>query len=173
MPTEERGVHWSTAHTLSLPSPLIPQPEEVKYEPAKRPEDSLTLPSSQLRRSIGGVTGKFKRMCKVYELFSEPWRNTHRYDDEMIVEMFNFESLSHLFLDERGNRKDPCIQNGYWLGKKWLNVTINMWKEDLSKGYLFKHELYQDSKFPTWWLDSVLKDMHPRGWKQELISMQR
>jgi hypothetical protein len=33
-----------------------------------------------------------------------------------------------------------------------------MWKEDIEKGILFKKELYEDPKFPHWWLDSIFKD---------------
>jgi hypothetical protein len=32
-----------------------------------------------------------------------------------------------------------------------------MWKEDIESGLLFKKELYEDEKFPHWWLDSIFK----------------
>jgi len=47
--------------------------------------------------------------------------------------------------------------NGFYIGKKWLNVFVDMWKEDLKKGFLFKFELYEDPDLPDWWLDKVLK----------------
>lgn len=86
-------------------------------------------------------------MCEVYEIFSNDWRDCLDFSDEMKVELFNTESY--------GGR---CSQkNGYYHGKKWLNVTVSMWKEDIAAGMLRVYELYEDDKFPTWWLDSVFK----------------
>lgn len=93
-------------------------------------------------------------MSEVYRRFGRDWAHTHDFSDEMLVELYNSESY--------GGPVSPL--NGFALGKKWLNVCVAMWKEDLEKGYLFKEELYKD--FPHWWLDSVLKDMHPLGWSK-------
>jgi hypothetical protein len=41
------------------------------------------------------------------------------------------------------------------LGKKWMNVTVAMWKEDIEQFNLRKYELYEDARFPHWWLDKV------------------
>ncbi len=46
--------------------------------------------------------------------------------------------------------------NGYAIGKRWMEVTVRMWREDISKGLLFTWELYEDGRFPHWWLDEVL-----------------
>lgn len=88
-------------------------------------------------------------MCEVYEVFSSDWRHTHRFDDEALIELFNHESYG-----------TPIeLLNGYALGKKWLNVTLAMWLEDIRAGNLFKYELYSDPKLPHWWLDSVLQNV--------------
>lgn len=61
-----------------------------------------------------------------------------------------------------GNFKQGVVQvdnervNGYILGKKWMTVTVDMWKHDVKHGLLFIHELYEEEKFPRWWLDEVL-----------------
>lgn len=47
-------------------------------------------------------------------------------------------------------------KNGFYQGKKWMGVTVKMWKEDIEKGLLFKKELYDDPNYPHWWLDKVL-----------------
>lgn len=65
----------------------------------------------------------------------------------MKVELFNSESCGTPVSDN----------NGYALGKKWMNVTIAMWKEDIKHGLLFKEELYEDGNYPHWWLDSIFK----------------
>lgn len=65
----------------------------------------------------------------------------------MIVELFNHESFG----------TDISSNNGYALGKKWMDVQITMWKEDIQKGLLFTSELYDDPLFPHWWLDRIFK----------------
>lgn len=95
-------------------------------------------------------------MSEVYRTFGKDWAHTHDFTDVSLVELYNSESF--------GTQVSPL--NGFALGKKWLNVCVAMWKEDLEKGYLFKEELYQEG-FPHWWLDSVLKDLHPLSWSKE------
>ena len=80
-------------------------------------------------------------------IFARPWSDGHDFTDEAKVELFNHESY--------GTPLTP--HNGYALGKKWLNVQVAMWFEDMANGLLFKHELYEDPLFPHWWLDSVFK----------------
>lgn len=86
-------------------------------------------------------------MSRLYRLFATDWEHCLDFSEEMRLEMYNSES--------HGIR--PSDNNGYYHGKKWLNVTVAMWKEDIEKGLLFKRELYQDGKYPEWWLDNVLR----------------
>lgn len=87
-------------------------------------------------------------MCDVYMVFAHDWVDCLDFSDEKKVELFNTESY--------GGR---CSRNnGFYHGKKWLNVTVTMWKEDVRCGNLFLRELYEDDKFPHWWLDSVFKE---------------
>lgn len=86
-------------------------------------------------------------MCEVYKIFARDWEHMLDFSDQSIVELFNHESL--------GLPIQPL--NGFAEGKKWLNVQVTMWKEDMEKGLLFLNELYSDSKFPHWWLDSVFR----------------
>jgi hypothetical protein len=88
-------------------------------------------------------------MCTVYEVFASDWKHTHRFDDEAAVELYNNESFGS-YLSEL---------NGFALGKKWMDVHLAMWSQDIREGNLFKFELYEDGKFPHWWLDNVLKNM--------------
>ena len=112
------------------------------YDTAKRINKGKPI------RTIGGLTGKFKRMCDVYVVFSKDWAHLYDFSDQSKIDLFNHESYG---LPIKPN-------NGFALGKKWLNVQVAMWKEDILDGTLFKFELYQDDKFPHWWLDSVFKD---------------
>jgi hypothetical protein len=70
-----------------------------------------------------------------------------------VLECFLYESRG---VEPQGER------NGYLLGKKWMDVSLSMWREDMPRGMgVFKWELYQDPFFKDhhWWLDKVLKGM--------------
>lgn len=61
-----------------------------------------------------------------------------------------------LFLQETFGKKFEVEDNNGWLvGKKWMNVTVAMWKEDIELGLLRRSELYEDESLPNWWLDSI------------------
>lgn len=87
-------------------------------------------------------------MCEIFRIFSKDWEHLVDYSEESMLEMYNHDTYGHSISDK----------NGFLLGKKWLSVNIEMWREDLEKGYLFKSELYNDGKYPHWWLDSIFKN---------------
>lgn len=68
------------------------------------------------------------------------------FSEEAEVSLFNHESY--------GTVLSP--NNGFAVGKRYLNLNVTMWREDIRRGWLFKHELYEDPELPHWWLDSVL-----------------
>lgn len=88
-------------------------------------------------------------MCDIYRIFSKEFEHFCDFSDESMVELYNSESFG----------TEVSELNGFYVGKKWLNVTVKMWKEDIEQGLLYKTELYKDEKFPEWWLDSVLKNI--------------
>jgi hypothetical protein len=45
--------------------------------------------------------------------------------------------------------------NGYFLGKKWMDVTVEMWNSGIKEGIITKDELSQE--FPVWFLDKVIR----------------
>lgn len=93
------------------------------------------------------VSAKFLRMAEVYRIFAKPWEHVLDYSDESQLEMYLYESTG---------KGIPSEFNAYYQGKKWLNVTVTMWKKDIRDRLLTKQELYDDPIFPHWWLDSVL-----------------
>ncbi len=93
------------------------------------------------------MSKKFKKMSEVYRIFSSDWKHVLDYSDKMLLELYNHESY--------GGSISP--KNGFAVGKKYLNLHVTGWKEQIAQGLLFKQELYDDPKFPHWWLDSVLK----------------
>lgn len=94
------------------------------------------------------ISKKFIRMSNVYRHFSLDWVDCLDYSADMLLEMYKAEN---------GEVK-PSKLNGFAQGKKGLNITVAMWKEDIAKGTLFLFELYNDENYPHWWLDRVFKD---------------
>lgn len=92
-------------------------------------------------------------MCEVYRVFAKDYEHFCDFSDESKVELFNHESYG----------TEVNKYNGFYVGKRWLNVSVKMWKEDVSKGMLMVWELYEDEKFPNWWLDSVFKSELNKG----------
>lgn len=78
-------------------------------------------------------------------MFASEWETCLDFSDESMLELYNHESYGTTIKQT----------NGFMHGKKWLNLNVTMWKEDMAKGLLFKHELYADPKFPHWWLDRI------------------
>lgn len=88
-------------------------------------------------------TAKWKRMAEMYRVFAEGWSETCDFSDSMAQEMYEFETFG------RG-----CISqdNGFAIGKKWMDVTIEMWKYGIDDGLLSVDELRRDGRFPDWFL---------------------
>ena len=117
-------------------------------------EDAMTLLNAKQMEFhvslLNGCSPKFLRMAELYKTFANDWQDCLDFSDEMLVELYNYESYG-------GSRCHP--KNGFAHGKKWLNLSVSMWKEDIEAGNLFKYELYEDVRFPHWWLDGVLVGM--------------
>lgn len=92
-------------------------------------------------------------MCEIYKIFSKDWENCCDFSEQSLKEMYTSET--------HGDPVSPT--NGYYVGKKWLNVTVKMWLEDIEKGLLFKRELYDDPKYPHRWLDNIFGEMSCSG----------
>lgn len=87
-------------------------------------------------------------MAELYKQFGEQWHGLD-FSDQALVDMYNSESYGAP-LDEK--------KNGFYIGKQYLGVTTNGWKDDLEKGYLFLFELYEDPRIPDWYLDREFGD---------------
>jgi hypothetical protein len=89
-------------------------------------------------------------MSELYKYFARDMSSKLDYGDEALLSLYNHESY--------GQPLSP--NNGFAVGKQYLNLCVTMWREDLRRGLIFKHELYSDPELPHWWLDSVLKDLY-------------
>ncbi len=98
-------------------------------------------------------------MSELYLLFGSD-KGSLDFSDEALLSLYNHESY--------GTSLSP--KNGFAVGKQYLNLQVTMWREDLRRGWLFKHELYEDGRFPAWWLDSVLSGLYDGGSYKELLA---
>lgn len=89
-------------------------------------------------------------MVPIYRIFVRDFESCLDFSEDMLHEHYEHES--------RG--MGVCSpKNGFYHGKKWMNVTVSAWREDIKLGLLFKCELYNDHVFPHWWLDKVLSGL--------------
>lgn len=105
------------------------------------------------------MTNKFLKMCELYRIFAADWDCD--FSEKAKEDMFVFESTGKGNIDSGifsyGNKP-----NGFAVGKKWLNVTVSMWREAISRGGIYKDFLLSeprnDSKYFNHrkWLNSVL-----------------
>jgi hypothetical protein len=77
----------------------------------------------------------------MYRRFGADFPDLDRSEEAKLA-MYRHESLG-----------DPePVDNGYVVGKSWMDATVKMWREDIGKGNLLREEL----DFPGWFLDRVL-----------------
>ena len=93
------------------------------------------------------MSPKFKKMCDIYLIFAHDWKDCCDFSPNAQEELFQHETYG----------KQISLNNGYYVGKKYLNLSVTMWREDINQGLLSKKELHQDGKYPSWWLNKVLQ----------------
>jgi hypothetical protein len=86
-------------------------------------------------------------MVPLYRYFAREWSHCLDFSDDALYEMYDNESCGIGTISP---------DNGFYHGKKWMNVTIAMWREDMCIT-LWPHELYDDPDLPHWWLDKMFK----------------
>lgn len=85
-------------------------------------------------------------MAEIYEKFVKDCQNID-LSEEAAYQMYRYETFGGII-------PNNSIINGYELGKKWMDITISMWKEDLLCKNLFVFELQEDG-YPDWFLERV------------------
>lgn len=89
-------------------------------------------------------------MAEIYRRFAT--ESGLDFSDEAAEEMYLFETTGKgdlqlgLFAGQQAN--------GFAVGKRWMDVTVKMWKADIRGGILWRHEL--EDVYPAWFLDRVL-----------------
>lgn len=103
-------------------------------------------------------TKNWWRMAEIYRHFAKTAEKTGfvcDFSDEAALQMFIAETYG-------GGRAEIKPNNGFAIGKKWMDVTVAEWLESLN-GFgrdrvLNAYELYADPTYPHWWLDKVIPE---------------
>lgn len=91
-------------------------------------------------------TKRWLRMAEIYQRFARHYPTTD-FSDETASEMFLHESTGSPIRDY------PSL-NGFALGKKWMDVTVAGWKEEILSRGLLVLELQADG-YLDWFLEKV------------------
>lgn len=85
-------------------------------------------------------------MALIYRRFARDYHSIDLSNDAE-MDMYQYETFG-IPLPKRDK------PNGFELGKKWMDVTIAMWKEDIRDQQLFVFELLDDG-YPDWFLKRI------------------
>lgn len=97
-------------------------------------------------------------MVPLYRHFARDWEHCLDFSDDALYEMYDHESrgIGH-----------PSPTNGFYVGKRYLNVAVASWCADMFST-LWPFELYEDETYPHWWLDKQFPKWcevwRERGW---------
>jgi hypothetical protein len=94
------------------------------------------------------ISNKYLKMSKIYSIFSSEWKDDLDFSEKSLKEMYDYES--------RGVPVENTKDNGFYVGKQYMDVHITMWRKDLREGLITRKELYEDGRFPKWWLNKVI-----------------
>jgi hypothetical protein len=103
------------------------------------------------------ISKNWRKMSEIYRKFGGEHPGLD-YSEEAAKEMYLYETRGEGNLAFGLFGKET--ENGYAVGKKWMNVHIEMWKKDIQQGILFRFEL--EEHYPKWFLDKFVN--FQQGW---------
>lgn len=89
---------------------------------------------------------RWLRMAEMYKRFARDFPDAD-FSDRAALDMYKNETFGTPL------PKTESL-NGFFVGKKWMDVTVSQWKEDIREMRLFVFELQAD-KFEDWFLETV------------------
>ncbi len=90
------------------------------------------------------ISKKWRRIAEIYKSFAKDFPMAD-FGEEAAMDMYQHENGIPL--------PSRVKSNGFQIGKRWMNVTVAMWKEDIAKGLLRVEEL--ENEFPEWFLKNI------------------
>ncbi len=91
------------------------------------------------------ISKRWRRMAEIYKCFAGDFKMAD----------FSEDAMHAMYLHESTGAPLPDMRtNGYALGKKWMDVTVTGWKEEIPQMGLLISELRSDG-YPDWFLNRV------------------
>jgi len=92
------------------------------------------------------ISPRWWKMANMYRRFAGDYPQAD-FGHAAAWSMYNHES--------HGTKIPPSdALNGFALGKKWMDVTVAAWREDIQRGLLWVQELQEDG-YPDWFLQRI------------------
>lgn len=109
---------------------------------------------------------RFKRMCEVYKIFASDWHCD--FSESAMLEMYEFETFGKGDIDLTGFNTIGKKANGYAVGKKWLNVSVTGWLDNIEKfGWAYEiSELNKDQEIPRWFIEDFFNKVRNKTKKR-------
>lgn len=92
------------------------------------------------------ISKKWLAMAEIYKRFAKEYPQAD-FSDEAALAMYKHETHGIPLLRTKK-------LNGFELGKKWMDVTIVGWKEEIASRGLLVSELIDDG-YPEWFLERI------------------
>lgn len=92
------------------------------------------------------ISRKWLAMAEIYKRFAVEYPQAD-LSDEAAIAMYEYETLGKAI-------KPTQKLNGFMLGKKWMDVTIAGWREEIPSRGLLVQELIADG-YPEWFLERI------------------
>lgn len=118
---------------------------------------------------------RFRKMCEVYKVFASDW--SCDFSDQAMLEMYEFETFGRGSINITGFNTTGKKANGFAVGKKWLNVSVSGWLDDIEKfGWAYTiGELNRDKDIPRWFIEDffntfknkIIKRLEDSGFSAE------
>lgn len=99
------------------------------------------------------ISKKWRRMRPIYRYFAGDSLKLD-FSESAELKMYNYESLG--VGDLKLTLFSGHILNGYAVGKHWMDVQVQMWKDCLKEGTICLKEIYEDFPDWHWWLNKVI-----------------
>jgi hypothetical protein len=113
----------------------------------------------------------YRNRAELYKRFVNPKSESFDFSEESLKELFDYESRGVGNCDVYDRYTEFLLtgkkQNGYAIGKRFLDITISMWKEDSNEvgwGNLLESLA---EEFDIDWLKSIFKYEHHQKFLEE------
>lgn len=94
------------------------------------------------------ISAKWRRKAVIYEYLARQVCPSLDFSEWAAMQAFLHESC--------GTKVEDPNRNGFVVGKMWVNVQEDAWREGIREGLFSRQELLEDQDIPTGWAETAL-----------------